>query len=1163
MSRFEPTPAQREAIDSRGCAMLVSAGAGSGKTRVLTERVMHAICDGEAPADLDTFLIISFTRAAAGELRGRIMEELAARIAADPGNLRLRRQNALCQRAQIGTIHSFCANLLREYCQKAELSPDFKIIDDERAGDLRAAVLDRVLEKRYESMDNDPGFRLLVDTVGEGRDDSRLSGLILTLHARMQCHARPEDWAEGQIRQLYAPAADAGQTPWGQELLQWAAGQTAFWSEEFDRLMALMQGEEKISAAYLDSFSQTAAALRELKRRLALGWEKTREALPVDFPKLKTLRASPDPALSEYLKARREACKDSMKKIAEALAEPSEVLLGDMAQTAPAMEALLRLTLEFDREYAKDKRARALVDYADLEHMTVQLLTDGAGAPTELARQLSRRYTEIMVDEYQDVSQVQDLIFRAVSDGGRNLFLVGDVKQSIYRFRLADAGIFNEKYERFAQADPQVARRVLLRENFRSRREILNGANAVFSLCMSKTLGDVEYNDEAALICGAKNYEGPVPKPRLLLLELPRSAGEESPDKTALEAAFTARRIKALVESGATVTTPAGERPMEYGDVAILLRSVNQQGGVYRRALMEAGVPVGAAQGSGFFATLEVSAVLAMLAVMDNPHKDIPLIAVLRSAALGFTPDELARIRAADREADFYTALVKAAQTDGKCRAFVDKLSALRAAAADLSAAETVWLIIEELDMLALCAAMEDGQQRRANLLALLELAEGFESTGYRGLHRLSLWLQVLAEKGQEPATGGGFASAVQILSIHKSKGLEFPVVFLCDTARRFNASDRQEAVLVHPELGLGPKVVDLENRVQYPSLARVAIARRLEREDLSEEMRLLYVALTRAKERLYVTAALREPAKALEKVQAEISVPMPPELLLRCGSMAAWMLRAVAADGGANWALELCAAEENAPETAERPEKPAADPETAAELERRLAFRYPHAAAVELPSKITATELKGHYERDEDAEPLLKPTATSFRMPELGQGERPLTAAERGVATHLVLQYMDFSKGGSRRGIQREIDRLCAARFLSPREAEAVNVAAIERLFASPLGRRMLADPSPLREFRFSLLMEADTLYPDAAAEQLLLQGVVDCCIEEEGKLVVIDYKTDNVRTEEQLQARAQLYRGQLMAYAAALERIFRKPVKECTLFFLSVGRAVTLARE
>ncbi len=1154
MTEFKPTASQRAAIETRGRMTLVSAGAGSGKTRVLTERLMGFLTDPDRPADIDSFLIITYTRAAAAELRGRITEELSHRLAARPNDAHLRRQSALIRRARIGTIHSFCADLLRENCQAAGLSPDFRILEEERAESMRAACLERVLENCYEKLDEMPEFRRLADTVGEGRDDSALAALVLDLHGKMQCHAFPAAWAEEQIRLLSAPADDAGDTPWGRELLDWAAGLADYWAGEMDALLAAMKAEPRILAAYGENFGIIGDQVREFARALRLGWDCARERLPLAPPRLPALRNSPDPALSERLKTRRKACLDCFRDMGKVFAVPSERLLRDMAETAPAMGALLRLTLSFDRAYAGEKRSRALVDYADLEHMAAALLTDPDGTPTALAARLSARYTEIMVDEYQDVSRVQDAIFAAVSDGGRKLFLVGDVKQSIYRFRLADPAIFNEKFVRCAQPDAGAVR-ILLRENFRSRREILEAANAVFSLCMSRTLGDVEYNGDAALVCGADWYEGQVPKPEILLPVFP-AAGEDSPDRVAAEAAFTAQRIRKLVESGATVTASDGQRPMNYGDIAILLPSPNRTGGIFRQALVEAGVPVGRAQGSGFFSSPEVSLVLAVLAVMDNPHKDIPLIAVLRSAAFGFTPDELSCVRAARRDADLFTALEAAAEENAKCRAFLETLARLRAEALDLSASETVWLVLERLDLLAICSAMDDGAQRREKLMALLETAKGFESTGYRGLHRFSLWLQTLAEKGQEPAGAAPFVPAVQILSIHRSKGLEYPVVFLCDASRRFNAQDRRGCVLVHPELGLGPWVTDTEKRIRYPSLARLAIARRQQREDMSEEMRLLYVALTRARERLYIVAASKDPEKQIAKA-ADIAVPpIAPEDLMRCGSFADWLLCACLADGEEHITRRICAPEPAAPQEDESRPPVQADPAAAAELRRRLSFRYPHAAAVELPSKVTATELKGRHERDEDAAPLVGRKDFHFRMPVLGEGERGLTAAERGVATHLVLQYMDFARTGSRGEIRAEVERLCAAGFLSRREADAVNISAVERLFRSPLGERMLAAEEPLREFRFSLLLDAGQLYPGAEGEEMLLQGVVDCCLEEGGELVIIDYKTDSVRTEEEIAARAALYRGQLATYASALTRILGKPVREGVLFFLQPGR-------
>jgi ATP-dependent helicase/nuclease subunit A len=826
------------------------------------------------------------------------------------------------------------------------------------------------------------------------------------------------------------------------------------------------------------------------------------------------------------------------------------------------MEALLSVTLDFDKEFSRDKQQRGLVDYSDLEHYTAQLLTYEQGQPTELARQISKRYTEIMVDEYQDVSRVQDAIFRAVSKDGKNLFMVGDVKQSIYRFRLADPEIFTEKYlsyRDYEQAEPGESRRILLRENFRSRKEVLDGANAVFSLCMSRRLGDMDYDEAASLKYGA-SYPGQVDLPELILIDT-ASDDEDSPNRATVEAQFVAKKIRALIDSGYKVASGAGERNIEYGDIAILLRSANAVGPTYRQALIEQGIPVASVQGGGYFKSIEVSTMMSMLAVLDNPHQDIPLIAVLRSPAFGFSADELSEIRSSDRQSDFYTALVAAAETKEKYRDFLTRLDALRDMAMDMPMAELVWQLLNELDMLAICSAMEDGQQRRANLMAFIELSERYESSGYRGLHRFVLWLNKLSEKGQEPMAGGLESSAVQIMSIHKSKGLEFPVVFLCDTAKHFNKQDSMDTVLVHPVLGLGPKLTDTKAHVEYPTLARIAIKQRLNRETLSEEMRLLYVAMTRAKERLFITAAMKNPAATVEKAASAVAKPMPPEVLSRASSMATWLIYAALADGGEHLAMSY-ANQESAEQQQVSPEESVAqaDKETLEKLEKNLSFVYPYEESVQLPSKITATELKGQMEPDPEAVSLTKKPSSPFRMPDFTKKDRALTGTEKGVATHLVLQYMDFSKGGSKEEIQGEVDRLCAQGFITKREAEAVDVNAVRRLFASSLGKRMLSCKNIMREFKFSLLCDAQEIYGTAEGEQLLLQGVVDCCLDEGDGLVIIDYKTDRVRTEEEIAQRGKLYRGQLISYARAMERIHGKRVKQCLLYFISAGKTLEI---
>ena len=1161
MPDFSPTSSQRDAIECRGGTVLVSAGAGSGKTKVLTERLMHYIRDEEHPVDLDSFLIITFTRAAAGELRGRITAELGEALAKDPTSRRLRRQSALVRRAQIGTIHGFCAALLREHAHRLGLSPDFRIAAEDRTADMKAAALERTIERWYDSQDEKPGFSLLADTVGAGRDDSRLTELVLTLYDKMQCHPRPERWAAQQVELLQTPVGDVGETLWGREILDRAAEQLDYWCGEYERLMPLVTQDEKIKKAYYESFDATAQALRDLRRRLNQGWESARAAFPVPFPRLNGLLRYEDPETAEFVKGRREACKKAMEALAGTFSGSSEKLSREMAAAEPAMSALLRLVLDFEQEYARDKRRANLLDYADLEHMAAQLLTGEDGSPTELARRVSERYTEIMVDEYQDVSRVQDAIFHAVSREGKNLFLVGDVKQSIYRFRLADPTIFTEKYEHFAdEAAPGEPRRILLRENFRSRREILDAANTVFSLCMSRALGDLDYDEAAALRLGA-DYPGSVPLPELTLLR--QSAGgedEESPDKTAAEAAAVARHIRRLVESGATVTDRGAERPMRYSDVAILLRSVNKVGGVYRRELIRQGVPVGSGQGGGFFSSVEVSALINMLSVVDNPHQDIPLIGVLRSPAFGFEADELSRIRARDKNCDLYGALLLDAAENEKSRAFVALLHRLREEAPDLRASELTWQLIEEMDLIALCAAMSDGALRRARIMAMVSLSERFEATGYRGLHRYVLWLRRLILKNQEPALGSDGAVAVQILSVHASKGLEFPVVFLCDTARLFNRRDSMASVLVHPELGLGPKYTDLERRVEYPTLARNAIRQRLDREMLSEELRLLYVAMTRARERLYLYGSLKDPEKAVENARATLTKPMAVEVLAKARSTAEWLLCAALADGGKTLRLRIAETEGDEESAENAAETPDADTAAGEALRRALAFRYPHSAAVELPSKVTATELKGRLEADEEAQALLPKRQRPFRMPDFTREEKPLSGTEKGTATHLVLQYMDFGQTGSLEQVQAEIERLRAGRYLSDREARAVDAGAIRKLFASELGQRMLRAEAIRREFKFSLLVDAEEMLGSGTGEELLLQGVVDCFLEEDGQLTIIDYKTDRVRNRAEAETRAAFYAPQLGAYARALTRICRKPVRQAALYFLSVGETVFL---
>ena len=1159
MSEFKATKSQSDAILTRNRAVLVSAAAGSGKTKVLTERLLKRITDEVSPADVDSFLIITFTKAAAAELRSRIMDEIALRLAEEPDNRRLRRQSALCQRAQIGTIHSFCGNLLRENCHAAGLSPEFKVIEEDRSEAIKANVIEKVMESKYEKIDGD--FRLLADTLGQGRDDAALVKLVLNLHKKMQSHAEPEKWAEMQIEALNRDYSDVSETPWGREIIENLRLRADFWAHKLEELCLEMQGEEKILKAYGDSVAETAAQLREFSKTLDKGWDAARERLPIEFPKM-VLRNSPNPELSERVKEIRKTCKKECCENSDCfnnvMSSDSEKLLADMKKTAPAMGALLKLTLEFDRAYAAEKRRRAEVDFSDLEHMSYRLLSQNE----EIAESVSRKFTEIMVDEYQDVNAVQDAIFRAVSRNGENLFMVGDVKQSIYRFRLADPTIFTEKYNSFADLDAAEEKapvRIMLQENFRSRAQVLTAANHVFRTCMSEALGDIAYDGNAELKCGAA-YEGSVPVPELMLLALPKSEDGDAPDKTEQEAVMVAEKIKSLIDSGTLVTDRGLRRPARYSDVAILMRSANSAGDVYRRVLIEAGVPVMNGQGGAFFGSVEISGFISLLAVIDNPHQDVPLISALRWPAFGFSADELSEIRAADKNADFYTALLKRSETDGKCADFIEKLNRFREYAGDMELGELIWKLYNEVDAFAVFAAMRDGDNRCGNLRLMSDYAKRFEATGFRGLHRFVEWLGKLYERGEEPSRGSS-GNAVQIMTVHKSKGLEFPIVFLCDTARQFNTQDLKESVLVHPKLGLGPKVTDTERGISYYGIARNAIRMRSKREMLSEEMRLLYVALTRAREYLFMTAALKNPEKELQKLMLFAESPMSPEMLMKAVNPVTWLMYAVLTDKNDCMRLSIQYDEDAEKQAQEQGEKirTEADGGIKEKLRRNLSFRYAHTDAEALPSKVTATEMKSYDEPDAEAVSVAPHGRSSFRTPDFLRESRPMTGTEKGTATHTVLQFMDYEKADSLESIQAEIERLRACRFISDRQAEAVDAKAILKLFSSEIGQRIMNADSLNREFKFSILCPAEDFFNVGKGEKVLLQGIMDCCIEEKGEITVIDYKTDRVKGDALL-SRAETYKGQLRAYAIAAQRITGKPVKECVLYFLNAGEAVSV---
>lgn len=1162
MSVIKLTPEQELAVKRRS-SLLVSAAAGSGKTRVLTQRVMSYLTDPEDPADIDEFLIITYTRAAAAELKSRISGELSVLAAREPLNRRLRRQADLCGAAKIGTIHSLCTRLLRENALRLGLPPDFVVGDEDRCYSLKEKALEKVLDAAYERIGQDQGFSSLVAGVGGGRDDSRLIKALFDLHEKMQSHPFPEEWAESQIASMDLPAEDVSQTLWGRELMTSAAQTAAFWAERMEELslnLASSPDLEPLNAAYGESLAETAQGMRDFLLALDMGWDRARQALPIPFPRLKPLRGFQDEEAKVRITALRDACKKAAARLEATFDAPSEKQLRDLSGTFPAMKSLLELTLEFDRAYAGEKRRFGLADFSDLEHGAVQLLWDRRKqAPTELARELSMGFREILVDEYQDVNAVQDLIFQCLSRDGKNIFMVGDLKQSVYRFRLADPEIFLNRLSGLREADSPFGSspaKVFLRRNFRSDRKILEACNGVFSRLMSPELGDVAYDGDSALFPPENAPEGRG-QARLFLLDL--NSEEDAPDRAQAEAGFIARKIRGIVEAGETVMDNGAERPLRWSDFAVLMRSPGSLGAAYSQAFKRAGVPLSPVQG-GFFTNPGVSVLISLLSAIDDPHRDVPLAAVLSSPVFGLTADQLARIRAGRPGGPFYEALEACAGLDSKCRRILNLLGQLRDLAQDLSVRELLDVVYDRLELFPLWAAAY-GESGTQALMLFAQLAGDFENSGYRGLPAFLSRLEAMELQGREPEAAGASRDCVALMSVHKSKGLEFPVVFLAETSRKFNKKDLSAPVLIHSRLGIGGKVRDQDRGLEYPALAYRAIRDRLDRELLSEEMRVLYVAMTRARERLYITCSVKEPEKALAQLSAGMTDPPDPELLRTQPSMGRWLMAVAAAAPGRGLELELVSRscpqdEDEAPEEGHVPPPPP-EPDELKALREVLEYSYPYEYAASLPAKLTATSLP---RTDADQEALdLVPRAKSFDLPSFSRGIAPLTAAQRGVATHTVMQYIDFARQPGGEALEEEIARIASLGHLTPAQAEAVDRDSLLRFLSSPMGERIRRADKVYREFRFSLLCPASRFYPEAGDETLLLQGIVDCCIEENGLLTVVDYKTDRV-TQDTMAERAKAYLPQIQAYAYAMERITGKPVKSAALCFLSAGLTVEL---
>lgn len=1167
----EWTDAQRQAIYVKGGNILVSAAAGAGKTAVLVESILHLLLD--EGADIDRLLVVTFTNAAAGEMRQRIGARIGRALSEGNGaDAHLRRQLTLLPAAQISTIHAFCLALIRRFFHLIGIDPDFRLADESEAEILRRDVAAELMEAEYEQAD--PRFLGLVARIGGGKSDEPLVEEILRLYDFSRSQPDPKGWLTAQAEAFSLPLDALEESPWVRSLQDQAkrliAGALDLTGQALAFCNEAMEG-------YAGTLREDMAGLKQALTEMEGGYEATREALSnLSFRRLGRCGAGADEEAKESVKEWRAQAKKLAGEAQGLLTLPLSEAHEQHTKMAPYLSCLAELVISFGEMYAKAKADRRIADFTDLEHFALAILSH-----PEAAEACREQYAYIFVDEYQDSNLVQEALLSRVSRGD-NLFVVGDIKQSIYRFRLADPSLFIRRYDACAAGEGQC---VLLNRNFRSQAGILSGVNFIFKQIMSRELGEIAYTEDVWLYPG-RDTSDTVPIAVHLIDKGEAETEEEEEiqwmEDAEREAYLAAAQIREWL--GTPIRDGEGTRPATYRDIAVLMRTTRGWMDRFAEILTREGIPVHADTGTGFFQAVEIRVFTDLLRLIDNRRQDIPLLAAMRSIVGGFTENELSRIRAAAPQGAFYEA-VDAYLTHGEDAGLRDRLAAFTGHVAEWREAERrepltrfLWQVLHESGFYDHVGAMPGGAQRQANLRILCERATALAETGTGRLFGFLRYVDRMAEEGKdiEPAKVlGEQEDVIRIMSVHKSKGLEFPMVILAGLGKRFNMAEGREEILLHKDLGLGPWYVDPDLRYRCQSLARLAAKVRIREESLAEEMRVLYVAMTRPRERLAMIGTVGSLAQAWARWMRGCG----PAMLGKGMCLLDWVGAALLAhpDGAAlgtqpavgkepsRWDIRLWslrdlsgritgheAEAEAAPALAAAGQTPSAWADWVAE---RFSWRYPHACATVVPSKLSVTDVKRLRE-----DPLEQDTAE--RLPVLAGAqpqEKAFTAAERGSIVHYVLRHLDFQRADTVEMVREQIDGMVARELLRADEAAAVDAGWILRFCLSPLGQRVRKAAHLRREMPFLMRMPASAVAPAYAGceEELLVQGIIDCCFLEDGQWVLIDYKTDAVRD---IQRAAEGYREQIRLYREALSRLTGRLVREAYLYFLAVGEAVSM---
>ena len=1228
------TEEQQKVISLRDRNILVSAAAGSGKTAVLVERILSKITDPEAPVDIDRLLIMTFTRAAAGEMKERISSAIESALYEDPDNEHLQRQSTLLHTAQITTIDGFCAYIIRNYFHLIGLDPGYRTADEGELKLLREDVTGKLLEDYYS--EKQEKYEKFVECFASGKDDEALGGMIQKLYEMAVSNPFPEEWLDACLDDYKIETTEELRETKCIKLLWKAAVDELETAEHLAREARKLCDAPDGPNLYGEALDSDLLFIRKLKKTAE---ERDYNVLAqlLEKPSFARLSGKKMPEADEQKKQRikelREEEKEILRELGQKYFQGTEEEILDMLKCSrEPLEMLVELTRQFAERFSKAKREKNILDFTDMEHFALKILMkkeDGQMQMSQAAIELSEKYEEVLVDEYQDSNLVQELLTTAVSgwvNQRKNIFMVGDVKQSIYRFRLARPELFMEKYKSYSVEDGE-EQRIDLHKNFRSRAQVLESVNFIFRQIMGEDLGGIAYDKDAALYPGADFPAGgsrEFVKTEVLLVEkdgaeLEEEAGDQNAQE--LEALAIAQRIQGMVGREEILDKKTGKyRPVEYGDIVILLRSAYGWSETFREVLASQGIPVYCTSRTGYFSALEIITVLNYLKVCDNPLQDIPLTGVLRSPMVGCTSQELAQIRVLYPQGllwDSVEQYVKSREEGcdaaekplmEKLQRFLELLEKVRNMATYTPVHQLILFILKETGYGNYARALPGGEQRYANLSMLVEKAMAYEKTSYRGLFNFVRYIEQLqayeVDYGEVNLAGAG-STAVEIMTIHKSKGLEFPVVFAAGMGKQFNFQDLNARLLIHPELGLGTDAILPEKRIIASSLNKQMVRRELLKESLGEELRVLYVAMTRAKEKLILTGAVGKLDKRIPSLAGfleEEGQVLPLGVRLKARNYWDFVLPALARhrsmtdlfgeygvpmhrvegfyDDLADFnirkiTLRQMTEEEILLQTGNQMQEEILknwnpeqiyDAKVREEIEERFSYVYPFRYLEEIPVKVSVSELKKRGWQDNEVLQMVPgDTETEAEMPVPGfmkaSGEEYRGAA-RGTAYHRVMECLDYLQVETDGQLKKQLERLVESQKLSEQERDCIRILDIRRFVDSELGQRMKNAAVQRRLYReqpFVIQRSAAMLDDLWQEETVLVQGIIDAYFVEDGEIVLVDYKTDRVRRGQE-QKLIDLYHVQLEDYAQALERMTGKKVKEKIIYSFTLQKEIVL---